>query len=68
MARVKHNRRKMTTKIDSNLMYDIYTNMLARKHKRPTSSRRLMNSTIEHLTQINTPVTCPQQPRNTRIW
>jgi len=42
--------------------------MLAGQEKNPTSSRRSMKSTIEHLTQRNTPATCPQQPRNARIW
>ena len=68
MARGKPQQTKMTAKINSNLMYAIKTNMLARQDKRPTSSRRLMKSIIDHLTQRNTPATCPQQPRNTSIW
>jgi hypothetical protein len=68
MARGKPQQMEMTAEINSNLKYDIYTNMLARQDKRPTSSRHSMKSTIEHLTQSNIPATSPQQPSNAIIW
>jgi hypothetical protein len=42
--------------------------MLEGQDKRPTSSRRSMKSTVEHLTQRNTPATSPQQPSKEIIW
>jgi hypothetical protein len=68
VARGKPQQKKMIAEIDSNLSYAIYTNMLARQDKGPTSSRRLMKCIVEHFTQRNTPATCPQQPRNASIW
>jgi hypothetical protein len=68
LARGKPQQMKMTVEINSNLKYAIYTNILTRQYKRPTSSRRSMKSIVEHLTQSNIPANCPQQPSNTSIW
>jgi len=59
---------EMTAEIKSLLKYSMKTNMLARQDKMPTSSRRSMNSIVEHLTQRNIPTTSPQQPRKESIW
>jgi hypothetical protein len=68
MARGKPKQMEMNVEIKSNIIYAILTCMLARQDKILTSSRCSMKSTVEHLSQINTPATCPQQPRNARIW
>jgi hypothetical protein len=68
VARGKPQQMEMNEEINSNLRYVIYTNILTRQYKRPTSSRRSMKSIVEHLTQSNIPANSPQQPSNISIW
>jgi hypothetical protein len=58
----------MTVEIKSLLKYGMKTNMLEGQDKSPTSSRRSMKSTVEHLTQSNIPATSPQKPIKASIW